>query len=284
VTVLEGLARERDRGATSGGAALSSSNILKRLRLKIAGSKTATWPYSPQARLITRLRLWVILVLYRCGVFSLVDTVRDYLGWYPDLPSYSQFEEDRFILNFFGGKPGVYIDVGAFHPWRISNTYLLYQHGWSGVTIEPIPRLFDKHKHLRGRDIQLNAAVGDRAECIEFMELVPAARSTFDRVAAVTAIKNGYALQYKTYSIQVLPLSDIYQRTIFPKSVDLLTIDVEGSGLNVLKSIDFGVLRPRMIVLEMNDDAGDEPMRECLRSQGYETLNRFGCNEIFCGR
>jgi FkbM family methyltransferase len=210
-----------------------------------------------------------------------VDNVRDYLGWYPDLLSYSQFEEDKFILNWFGGKQGVYIDVGAFHPWRISNTYLLYQHGWRGVTIEPIPRLFDKHKRLRGQDIQLNAVVGEREAWIEFRELVPAALSTFDSVAADTVIDRGYALPYRRYSVQVLPLSEIYQRTIFPKSVDLLTIDVEGSGLSVLKGLDFVVLRPRMIVLEMNDDAGDEPMREYLRSHGYKAIKKFGCNEIF---
>jgi hypothetical protein len=129
------------------------------------------------------MKLTLILLLHRTGVFYLIDTIRDYLDWWkkPAGGSYSQHGEDLFVLDHFQGKPGVYLDVGASHPFRISNTYLLYQHGWRGVTVEPIPRLAQKHWRWRKQDIQLNVAAGEREQQIEFLELVPSVLSTFNR-------------------------------------------------------------------------------------------------------
>src|SRR5207248_11648063 len=123
------------------------------------------------------------------------------IGFYPNSASYSQFEEDRFFLDYFGDTPGLYLDVGAFHPWRISNTYLLYRHGWKGVTIEPIARLIQKHRQLRPRDIQIHAAAGEGRGQVEFNELVPAAMSTFDPSAARTMIESGHALPFRRYPV-----------------------------------------------------------------------------------
>ena len=42
--------------------------------------------------------------------------------------SFSQEGEDKFLLEYFKDRfNGFYIDVGAFHPYRINNTYLLYK-------------------------------------------------------------------------------------------------------------------------------------------------------------
>ena len=143
--------------------------------------------------------------------------------------------------------------------------------------------MIEKHRFMRPRDTQVHAAAGEFEQKMEFSELVPAAASTFDGSVAKAIIQSGHALPFKRYQVQVLPLTQIYHRTIFPELVDLLTVDVEGSGLSVLKGIDFTLLRPRMIVLEMNDDSRDAPMREFLRSHGYEAIRTFGCNEVFVG-
>src|SRR5579859_6417611 len=89
------------------------TNPLTRTRLSVAGCRIGGWPYPEKAGVLKQIRLWAILILYRCGGFWLVDSIRDFLGYHPDLLSYSQFEEDAFILEFFGAKPGIYIDVGA---------------------------------------------------------------------------------------------------------------------------------------------------------------------------
>ena len=46
---------------------------------------------------------------------------------------YSQEGEDMILSKIFGGqKSGFYVDVGAHHPLRFSNTYLFYLRGWGG--------------------------------------------------------------------------------------------------------------------------------------------------------
>ena len=71
--------------------------------------------------------------------------------------TYSQHCEDQFINEYFKGRKGIYIDIGASHPFIISNTYLLYKNGWRGVTVEPIEYLHNRHKQLRPRDTAIKS-------------------------------------------------------------------------------------------------------------------------------
>ena len=50
--------------------------------------------------------------------------------------TYSMDGEDLFIDNFFKNKRGLYVDVGAYHPLELSNTYLLYKRKWEGINID----------------------------------------------------------------------------------------------------------------------------------------------------
>jgi hypothetical protein len=74
--------------------------------------------------------------------------------------SYSQDGEDMVLKVFFYENKrkyeGFYIDVGAHHPFRFSNTAFFYQKGWRGINIEPTPDLIKKFKRYRKRDINLN--------------------------------------------------------------------------------------------------------------------------------
>ena len=51
--------------------------------------------------------------------------------------TYSMIGEDLFVDWFFKKKKiGFYVDVGCYHPLQLSNTYLLYKRGWSGINID----------------------------------------------------------------------------------------------------------------------------------------------------
>ena len=53
---------------------------------------------------------------------------------------YSQGGEQAAILAAFEGqKPQSFLDIGAWDPFRLSNTRALFERGWSGVMIEPSP-------------------------------------------------------------------------------------------------------------------------------------------------
>ena len=70
-----------------------------------------------------------------------------------DKKSFSQFGEDLFIADFFSNqRVGKYVDLGAFHPMRLSNTYLLFKKGWSGTNIDLNPIAIDLFNLARKHD------------------------------------------------------------------------------------------------------------------------------------
>jgi len=73
---------------------------------------------------------------------------------------YSQFGEDVILLNLMGSGIGTYIDIGAGHPIRGSNTYALYRNGRSGILIDPILANVELARKRRPRDKALCALVG----------------------------------------------------------------------------------------------------------------------------
>lgn len=57
---------------------------------------------------------------------------------------YSQNDEERFIVEFFAGAKGRFLDIGAFDGVSLSNTRRLLELGWLGVLVEPNPISFCK--------------------------------------------------------------------------------------------------------------------------------------------
>lgn len=80
---------------------------------------------------------------------------------------YSQTGEDILIEHIFTyttprSAPALYVDIGAFHPWRYSNTALLYLKGWRGINIDANPDSIAEFKRERPDDISLVAGVGPK--------------------------------------------------------------------------------------------------------------------------
>ncbi|WP_233706612.1 FkbM family methyltransferase, partial [Helicobacter marmotae] len=78
--------------------------------------------------------------------------------------SYSIEGEDRILSALMGdkeGKSGFYVDVGAHHPFRYSNTYLFYTWGWMGINIDATPGSMAAFRKHRPRDINIECAIGN---------------------------------------------------------------------------------------------------------------------------
>lgn len=73
---------------------------------------------------------------------------------------YSQEGEDLLLSRILGDKKdGFYVDVGAHHPFRFSNTYLLYKQGWRGINIDAMPGSMKLFNRFRPRDINIECGV-----------------------------------------------------------------------------------------------------------------------------
>lgn len=195
--------------------------------------------------------------------------------------TFSQHGEDRFILDYFNGKPGTYIDVGANYPIKISNTYLLYRSGWCGITIEPIPRLHFRHKRIRPKDIQLGIAVSDTCTRLIFYELHPSSLSSFDEEKVEDAIKRFGARIKAKVPVVVKTLAEVVEQHAAGRQIDLLTIDAEGLDLRVLRGLDWSKTKPALIVCEHDDRESQGDACNFLKGHGYRLLRTMGCNDIF---
>lgn len=57
---------------------------------------------------------------------------------------FSQNDEERVILEFFKGRAGNFLDIGAYDATEFSNTRQIALNGWSGIMVEPAPETFDR--------------------------------------------------------------------------------------------------------------------------------------------
>jgi FkbM family methyltransferase len=163
---------------------------------------------------------------------------------------YSQEGEDIVLQRFLQEKEkGFYIDIGAHHPTRFSNTYLLYLKGWRGVNIDAMPGSMELFNELRPEDINIEVPVSDESKEMLFYIFKETALNTFDETLANTYIAKGWKL-LKKRKVVTQTVKDILKQHSISAEIDLMTIDVEGHELQVLRSIDWLVCNPTFILIE----------------------------------
>src|SRR5947209_5997811 len=127
---------------------------------------------------------------------ALWPQVGSWLPWNCQM-SYSQFGEDMILSWLFRPKrsPGFYLDIGAYHPVALSNTYGLYCKGWRGICVEPRPGAIDEFKLYRPRDVSLQLAVtATPADHIDFYIFNEQSLNTTDLQDAEGSLARGKKL------------------------------------------------------------------------------------------
>jgi len=155
--------------------------------------------------------------------------------------SYSQEGEDMILNRILGERRcGFYVDVGAHHPRRFSNTYFFYKRGWSGINIEPNPDVIRAFNSERPRDKNIQCGISDCEGVRKFYHFDDSALNTFDETVVKSRIA---ATTYRLVKHEYIPLVrlDRILRKHLNEAVqiDFLSVDVEGFDLAVLKSNDW---------------------------------------------
>jgi FkbM family methyltransferase len=163
--------------------------------------------------------------------------------------SYAQNFEDVMLHRVFGSaERGFYIDVGAWHPDMHSVTKHFYDKGWSGINIEPSKFYFGMLKKRRGRDLNLNVAIGSHAGDLDFIEVPQSGLSSLGQEAVARA--NQHSLSSRRNKVRVVTLQSICEQYCPGKLVSFLKIDVEGYEKDVIESLDWQTNRPVLVLVE----------------------------------
>jgi hypothetical protein len=199
---------------------------------------------------------------------------------------YSQEGEDLILFRIFENKPsGFYVDIGAHHPKRFSNTMYFYKLGWNGINIDAMPGSMDAFNLIRPRDINLEIPVSDIDETRLFYIFNEPALNTFSEERANEYCTNSnYFIAHKK-TLKTRTLESILDQYL-PKNqtIDFLTIDVEGYDINVLKSNNWGKYNPKIVLVEISgsflENICKDEVTIYMRKLDY-ILYAKTCNTIF---
>lgn len=190
----------------------------------------------------------------------IMNYIKDKLGLYFEhIPvrhgntSYSQEGEDILLSRLLEGKKkGFYIDIGAHHPKRFSNTYFFYQRGWRGINIDAMPGSMKLFRKIRPRDINLELGISKIEQELTYYIFNEPALNTFSEKLASEREKK--FSQYTVIDKKKLickTLESVLNEHLKEKTrIDFMSIDVEGLDLEVIQSLNLSKYRPQIILIE----------------------------------
>lgn len=214
----------------------------------------------------------------------MIQTIKKFLlsiwDYFRYQKSYSQDGEDVVLAAYYHGKKnykGFFVDVGAHHPVRFSNTWMFYRRGWRGINIDPTPGSMRPFSFFRRRDINLEIGIGAQPTQLVFYCFNEPALNTFDESLAKQRNTGQPYRIIRKVSVPVEPLGKVLDQHLPEgQAIDFFTIDVEGLDLEVLQSNDWTKYRPEFVLVEDPEfrpgQPADSPIYHFLTGKNYEMV------------
>lgn len=202
----------------------------------------------------------------------------------PPMISYAQAAEDVILRRgLHDVKDGFYVDLGAGSPDNDSVTRYFYDHGWSGINIEPQPHLHTLLQQRRPRDTNLQCAIAAHSSTRTLTTYGPKwGWATTSETVHEMHQNNGE--QSQQIVVDALPLTKVLEKYAKDRRIDFLKLDIEGSEKEALETLNFNRWKPTIIAIEATKPGSPEPnfaeWEPMLLAQGYQCalfdgLNRF---------
>lgn len=198
---------------------------------------------------------------------------------------YSQNGEDLILNRLLANKEnGFFIDLGAHHPIRFSNTYLFYKKGWSGINIDAMLGSMDQFKKIRSKYINIESGIRLKKDKITFYQFNESALNTFSRNETLSKNKDGYEI-IKSNLVQIESLENLLDKYIPIKTkIDFLNFEVEGKDEEILISDNWERYNQNFnqveILREKNINNNNSFIKIFLKSNGYIPINKIFDNNI----
>ena len=219
-----------------------------------------------------------------------VDQINKELTGWNNGDYYGQWETDKIIKSYFPeGYKGICIEVGAANGVKGSNTLYFEERGWDVLCIEPNPEheeSLERHRKLVryfacGRETGTFPLtifrVGENNIASSLTSLNPDKRLVDDHA---TLINEKYELEVKVETLSNIIKNEVKQ-TRFEniRKIDFISIDTEGTELDVLKGLDFSRYNVTLLVVENNYN--DKEIEDFMMSKGYRKDRRYKINDFY---
>jgi FkbM family methyltransferase len=201
---------------------------------------------------------------------------------------YGQNHEDKYIQEFFPfGYIGNCLEIGGGSDGIThSNTYYFEKKGWNALVVEAQPNFAMNIKNNRKN--VLNAAVTSKSsDKIDFNVVycngIPwgGMSSLVVDERLIELHKNmGFIVETKKIKVPSLTLQDCVL-SHFPKGtvIDFISVDTEGTELDVIKSINFEDIMVKLLIIENN--FGSSEIGEYLTKIGWKKEFMIEQNEFY---
>jgi FkbM family methyltransferase len=192
---------------------------------------------------------------------------------------YAQHAEDDAVLEAVGDTVGRFLDIGAHDGAYLSNTLALVERGWSGVMVEANPFIFARLVERHGGNPKLslvNSAIGLSCRVVKLWPArIDDALSTTEP-SQVTA-REAQANFGTPFHVSMIPLLTLLAS--FNGPVDALSIDTEGTSVDLLLAFPFGTITPKVVCVE--HDGRRRECREHLDRWDYRVVLENDENLVF---
>lgn len=192
---------------------------------------------------------------------------------------YSQNQEEDVIINNLP-KTGTVLDIGAYDGVVFSNSRALVEQGWKAVMVEPSPIVFSQllknTEDYKDQVTLVNCAVTAGPAGFEtFYDSMGDAISGYDPTHLIKW--NGH-LSWRPMIIQTVNIKQLLSHV--GMDYDFVTIDVEGTNLEILMAMPWGDMpKVQMVCVEYDNKAPQ--MTDYMAQFGFFLVHRNGENLIF---
>ena len=184
----------------------------------------------------------------------------------------AQLLQDLFALYFSElKKNGYFVDFGATDGIALSNTYNLEKKfGWSGIVAEPLPSWHGALRKNRACHIDTRCVYSQTGLSLTFVETFNDPELSGLQQDLQRGLNEAARKDQRTFEVSTISLTDLLDHYSAPKDIDYMSIDTEGSELEILKAFDFSRHRVSLITVEHNYvDAQRTAIKALLERAGF---------------
>jgi FkbM family methyltransferase len=191
-------------------------------------------------------------------------------------PSCQPAPESEFVWRHFGCRTeGFYLDVGANEPQGGSQTWFLEMQGWQGILVEPLANLCERLRQARPRSRVFQVACGAPGHPPELPFHIAEQPSKSSLVKNLVEATTKYV---QTEVVRMMTLDELLEEAGNPQ-LDFVSIDVEGTQMDVLRGFTLARHRPGLLMME--DHLHHLRAHRYLTQQRYRLVKRTGLNNWY---